>query len=188
MSAERPANPRRPLPRRVLRRLPLLIWLTLAWVMLWGTFDVGTLFFGFVVALGVSTFFPVPSINTEIVVHPLWLLVLAAYLAWDLTVSTLRVSWQAVRYGRNVKASIVAVTMATDSDHLIAMVANAISLAPGKFVLQIDRVNKICYVYVLGLDSGDVESVRREVLALERRIVRAAGSAADLAAIESKEA
>ena len=185
MSSEREVSSRRPLARTA-RRLPLLIWLTLVWMMLWGTFDLGTLFFGILVALGVSILFPVPSINTDIVVHPLPLLALAVYLAWDLASSTLRVSWQAVRYGRRVKAGIVAVTMASDSDHLIAMVANAISLAPGKFVLQIDRVNQICYVYALGLSSGEAESVRQDVLALERRIVRAVGSAADLAAVEAK--
>lgn len=187
MSSERAVSSRRIFARSV-RRLPLLIWLVLAWTMLWGTFDAGTLFFGFLVALGVSVIFPMPRIRTDIAVHPLALLRLVVYLAWDLTESTLRVSWQAVRYRKHVKAGIVAVTMASDSDHLIAMVANAISLAPGKFVLQIDRVNQICYVYVLGLRSDEADSVRREVLALERRIVRAVGSAADFAAIEAKEA
>ncbi len=155
--------------------------------MLWGTFDLGTLFFGLVVALLVSTVFPLPAIQTCIVVRPLRLLQLVAYLAWDLVSSTLRVSWQAVRYGPNAKSGIVAVTLRTDSDHLTAMVANAVSLAPGKFVLQIDRANRICYVYALGMRPDDVESVRRDVLALERRVVQAVGSANAVALVTGRE-
>jgi multicomponent Na+:H+ antiporter subunit E len=111
---------------------------------------------------------------------------LVAYLAWDLVVSTLRVSWQALRYGRDARAGIVAVTMLTDSDHLTAMVANAVSLAPGKNVLQIDRAHRICYVYALGMREEDAESVRQDVLALERRVVRAVGSATDVAMVRAQ--
>ncbi|MGW1680731.1 Na+/H+ antiporter subunit E [Saccharopolyspora sp. NPDC002376] len=171
----------------MVRRLPLVIWLTVVWVMLWGTFDLGTLFFGLVVAVFVATLFPPPTINTNMSVRPLSLLKLITYLAWDLVISTARVSWQAVTRGPNVTAGIVAVTLRTDSDHITAMVANALSLAPGKFVLQIDRVNRICYVYALGMHVEDAEPVRQEVLALERRVVRAVGSANDVALVSGQE-
>ncbi|MDA3625782.1 Na+/H+ antiporter subunit E [Saccharopolyspora oryzae] len=171
----------------LVRRLPLVAWLTVVWVMLWGTFDLGTLFFGLVVAVFVATLFPTPTINTNMSVRPLSLLALVGYLAWDLVISTARVSWQAVTRGPRATAGIVAVTLRTDSDHIIAMVANALSLAPGKFVLQIDRVNRICYVYALGMQVEDAESVRREVLALERRVVRAVGSANDVALVSGTE-
>ncbi|GAA0526311.1 Na+/H+ antiporter subunit E [Saccharopolyspora subtropica] len=173
--------------RRVLQRLPLVAWLTLVWVMLWGTFDVGTFVFGLVVALLVVTVFPLPAINTRLVVRPLPLLQLVGYLAWDLVVSTFRVSWQAVRYGPRARAGIVAVRLRTDSDHLTAMVANAVSLAPGEFVLQIDRANRICYVYALGMRAEDAEAVRRGVLELEARIVRAVGSADEVALVRGRE-
>jgi multicomponent Na+:H+ antiporter subunit E len=168
------------------RRLPLVAWLTLIWVMLWGTVDLGTLLFGAIVAIVVTTVFPLPPITTNIVVRPLHLLHLTAFLAWDLLISTLRVSWQALRYGRNARAGIVAVTMMTDSDHLTAMVANAVSLAPGKFVMQIDRANRICYVYALGMREGDAEPVRRDVLNLEERVVRAVGSRGEVAMVDAR--
>lgn len=187
MSSERVVSSRRPFAR-ILRRLPLLAWLTVVWVMLWGTFDAGTFFFGLVVALFVTTLFPTPPVITYIVVRPVRLLQLLAYLAWDLVASTLRVSWQALRYRQHTKAAIIAVTMTNDSDHLIAMVANAVSLAPGKFVLQIDRVNRICYVYALGVvNADDASAVREEVLSLEDRVVRAVGSAAEVAAVDARE-
>ncbi|GAA2781203.1 Na+/H+ antiporter subunit E [Saccharopolyspora taberi] len=169
----------------MIRKLPLVGWLTVVWVMLWGTLDPGTVFFGVVVALLVIVLFPMPSITTNIVVRPLRVLNLALYLAWDLLISTLRVAWQAVRHGPGTRAGIVAVTMLTDSDHLVAMTANAISLAPGKFVMQIDRANRICYVYALGMRAEDAETVRRETLRLEAKVVRAVGSAADVALVEA---
>jgi multicomponent Na+:H+ antiporter subunit E len=170
---------------RLIRRLPLAAWLTLVWVMLWGTFDLGTLMFGVVIALLITTMFPLPPITTNIVVRPLRFGQLAAYLVWDLFVSALRVSWQAVRYGRHAKAGIVAVRTMTDSDHLTAMVASALSLAPGKNVMQIDRSNRICYVYVLGMREGDIASIRRDFLAMEARVVRAVGSRAEVAVVDA---
>jgi len=49
-----------------------------------------------------------------------------------------------------------------------------VSLAPGEFVLQIDCRRRVCYVYALGIRGpDDVERVRRQVLALQRRVVAA---------------
>ena len=172
----------------MLRRIPLVIWLTLVWVMLWGTFDAGTVFFGVVVALLISTLFPSPVIRTNIVPRPLGLVRLVLYLAVDLIASTVRVSWQSVRYGKAATSAIVEVELLTDSDHITAMVANAVSLAPGNFMLQIDRVNRVCYVYSLGVTEERVERVRADVLRMEDRVVRAVGSASDLALLERKTA
>lgn len=168
---------------RLVRRLPLLIWLTVVWVMLWGTLDLGTVFFGVLAGVVVIAVFPVAPISTNIVVRPVRLASLATYLFWDLLISTVRVAWQALRYRGEAKAGIVEVRLRTDSDHLTAMVANAVSLAPGKFVMQIDRAHRLCYVYVLGMSDEDAESVRREVLELEARVVHAVGSREELALI-----
>ncbi|MHA6798412.1 Na+/H+ antiporter subunit E [Bounagaea algeriensis] len=161
--------------RSRLRRVPLVLWLTVVWLLLWGTLDTTTAIYGVLVALLVTLVFPVPAIRTELVPRPVALLRLLVYLAVDLLVSTVRVSWQALRYGPNTPASIVSVSMRADSDHLIAMVASAVTLAPGKFVLQIDRLNRICYVYGLGQTESDVETVRRDMLQLERLVVNAVG-------------
>lgn len=163
--------------KRLLRRLPLVFWLTVVWVLLWGTFDLGTLLFGLIVAVLVSVLFPLPRIRTGMVVRPMPLLRLVGYLGWDLIVSTMRVTWQALRFGPNATAGIVAARLRIDSDHLTALVASAISLAPGQFVLQIDRANRLCYVYALCFDSE--ESVRNQVARLERFVVSAVGSAAE---------
>ncbi|WP_246195788.1 Na+/H+ antiporter subunit E [Halopolyspora algeriensis] len=182
--ADRVVSRRRPVAR-LLRRFPLMAWLVLVWVMLWGTYDVGTVFFGIVIAMGVAVVFPTPPIATNMVLRPGRFLWLVGFLAWDMVISSVRVSWQALRYGRETRAGIVEVQLVTNSDHLTAMVANAVSLAPGTFVIQIDRANQICYVYTLGVSEGDAASIRHEVLAWERRVVHAVGSADEVTMVDA---
>ncbi|SDQ87465.1 MULTISPECIES: Na+/H+ antiporter subunit E [Actinopolyspora] len=169
---------------RLVRRIPLLVWLVLVWLLLWGTYDPGTAFFGVLVGVLVIASFPAPPIATDIRMRPLRLVQLLGALAWDLVASTVRVSWHAVVQGPRARAAIVAVTLITDSDHLMAMVANAVSLAPGNFVLQLDRGNRICYVYALGCHADPSARVRGEVLAWERRVVRAVGTAEQVRMVE----
>ncbi len=170
---------------RLVRRLPILVWLTLVWVLLWGTFSLKTLVFGLVVAFAITVLFPMPTSSSPLGVRPVRIASLVAYVAWDLFTSTLRVSWQAVRYGPRVKAGIVAVRTLTDSDYLTAVLSNAISLAPGKFVIQIDRGTRTCYVYSLGMVGDEREAVREEVLHLETRIVRALGTSDEVAVVDA---
>lgn len=174
-----------PLHVRLLRRLPLVVGLSLVWLLLWGTFNLKTLFFGIVVAVVISVLFPVPTISTDLVVRPLRTLQLFGFIISDLLKSTASVSWQTFRHGPRAVAGIVEVPMRVDSDHLFAMVANAISLAPGNFVMQIDRANRLLYVYALGMT--DQEAVREYVLTVERLVVRAVGSPRQVELITASE-
>lgn len=168
---------------RVRARLPQLVWLTAVWVLLWGTFSVQSILGGALVAVLVTAGFPLPLIGERLPVRPVRLLRLAGYLAYDLVVSGVKISWETLRYGPRTTAGIVAVPLRTGSVLVTAAVADAVSLAPGTFVLQIDRPGGVCYVYALGVRRpGDAERVRREVLALQRRVTAALGSRADIAA------
>lgn len=169
----------------IIRRVPLLCWLTFVWVLLWGKLDAGTVFFGVLVAALVMVMFPHPRITTNIVVRPLRIVQFALYIASDLVVSTARVAWLSVSSGQRARAGIVAVQMMTDSDHIIAIVANAVSLSPGTFVMQIDRPNRICYVYHLGMNSHTADSVRHDLLKLETRVVHAVGSSSEIEIVDS---
>lgn len=174
--------------RRLVRRVPLVVWLIVVWVLLWGQLTPKIVLTGVLVALVVTLVFPMPPASSTLALRPLRFSRLVGYLAGDLVVSTLRVSWQALRHGRSTRAGIVAVRTMTDSDYLTAVLANAVSLAPGKFVLQVDRANRLCYVYALGLGdedvSADVEKVRRDVSRLEAHVVRAIGSDREIAVVE----
>ena len=167
------------------RRWPHLIWLTLVWVLLWGSVRPVTVLGGVLVSTLVIVAFPLPPAREHLPVRPLQLLLLAGYLAGDLIVSAVNVSWEILRYGRRATAGILAVPLLTGSDWVAAAVGCAISLSPGTFVLQIDRRRGVCYVYALGM-RGPAEAVRvrRQVLGLQRRVISALGTPAEIAAVD----
>jgi multicomponent Na+:H+ antiporter subunit E len=79
----------------------------------------------------------------------------------------------------------VSVQLRTDSDLLLTAVAQALSLVPGSLVLDLDRERRVITVHLLQVrDRADVARCRAGVLATEDRIVRAFGSAGDLAALD----
>ncbi|MGH3898124.1 MAG: Na+/H+ antiporter subunit E [Pseudonocardiaceae bacterium] len=136
------------------------------------------------VAVLVTAVFPLPLTGERLPVRPFRLLRLFGYLAYDLVVSSVNISWETLWYGPRTTAGIVAVPLHTSSALVAAAVADAVSLAPGTFVLQIDRRCGICYVYTLGMRRpDDAERVRRDLLALQRRVINALGSRAEIAAI-----
>lgn len=166
-------------------RWPQLAWLTAVWVLLWGTFSAATVLGGVLVAVLVTVLFPLPLVPEKLPVRPVQLLRLAGYLAADLVVSGLNVSWLTLRYGRRTGAGIVAVPLLTGSDRVAAAVANAVSLAPGAFVLQLDHHRGVCFVYAIGIRRGaDVARVRRQVLGLQRRVLAALGTRDEIDAVD----
>ncbi|AOS65577.1 Na+/H+ antiporter subunit E [Actinoalloteichus hymeniacidonis] len=167
-------------------RLPLIIWLAVVWVLLWGTLDVPTAVAGLTVAIVVVVAFPMPAIATRLRLRPLRLLYLLVWVLADLLTSALQVAWESVRFGPRTKAAIISVPVPSDIDHVVVAAANLVSLGPGKFVLQIDRAQRVFYVYALGLrDSSHLAKVRGEVLALQRLVILALGSDEDVAAMQA---
>ncbi|MQA14505.1 MAG: Na+/H+ antiporter subunit E [Pseudonocardiaceae bacterium] len=168
-------------------RLPQLIWLTAVWVLLWGTISAKTLLGGILVAALVTAAFPLPVIGERLRVRPIALLWLVGYLTVDLVVSGVKIIWETLRHGPRATAGIVAVPLLTDSDWIATAVSNAVSLAPGTFVLQLDHQREVCYVYHLGMRGpADAERVRRQVLGMQRRVIAALGTPGELAAVDDQ--
>lgn len=158
---------------RALRdRLPRILWLTVVWVLLWGTFTLLTVVGGLVVAVLVTLLFPMPSAPDRLPVRPLRVTALAGYLVYDLVVSTLEVTWQTLRHGRRARGAIVEVPLGSRSDRVVTVMAAAVSLSPGTAVLRIDLERGCWFVYALGpRDPAGVERMRRRVLDLQRRVL-----------------
>jgi multicomponent Na+:H+ antiporter subunit E len=77
------------------------------------------------------------------------------------------------------------VRLRTDSDLLHTMVAEALSLVPGSLVIDVDREHSVLTVHLLYVrDLDDVAQQKAHVLHVEDRLVRAFGSAADVAALD----
>jgi multicomponent Na+:H+ antiporter subunit E len=172
----------RGLPRRIRARLPTLVWLTLVWVLLWGTFTAASVVGGVVVALLVMALFRLPLSPERLPLRPLRLLGLLGYVSYDLLVSTVEVSWHVLRYGPRARAAVIAVPLLSASDRVVTVMANALSLSPGTMALQIDHDHDVWYVYALGpRDRAGVERARRRTLDMQRRVLAALGTPAELA-------
>jgi multicomponent Na+:H+ antiporter subunit E len=172
--------------RRVRPRLVEVGWLTLVWVLLWGTFTPLSIVGGVLVAVAVIGAFRFPPAEAHLPIRPLKLLGLVGYLIYDMVVSGAEVSWQTLRYGPTARGAVFEVPLLTASDRVVTVIANALSLSPGAMALQIDHAHGLWFVYALGpRDPAGVERNRRRALDMQRRVIAALGTPEELAAAEA---
>jgi multicomponent Na+:H+ antiporter subunit E len=156
-------------------------------MLLWGTWSWANVLSGLLVALVVLTLLPLPHVVGGMRVRPLPLLVFLGHFVVDLFASGADVAWQALRPGGVHRTAIVQVRLRVDSDLLLTMVAEAISLVPGSLVLDLDREQRVMTLHLLpARDLEDVQRKKAHVLVVERRLVQAFGSAADVAALDAQ--
>lgn len=169
---------------RLRHQLPLLVWLVLVWMLLWGTWSWANLISGSVLAVLVTVLLPLPPVVGGARLHPVGVLAFLGHFAVDLVVSAAQVAWATMRPGGIRNSAIIRVQMRTDSDLLLTIVAESLTLVPGSLVIDMDRQQRTLSLHVLHVrDLADVERSRAAVLAEEERVVRAFGSAEEIAAL-----
>lgn len=174
---------------RLRHQIPLLLWLVLVWNLLWGTWSWANLISGTVLALAVTLVLPLPPVVGGTRVRPVPLLVFVGAFLLDLLLSAAQVAWQTIRPRGIRRSAIVSVQLRTDSDLLMTIVAEATALVPGSLVIDMDREQQTLAVHLLHVrDAADVERQRASVLRTEERVVRAFGSAEEIAAVRAAEA
>jgi multicomponent Na+:H+ antiporter subunit E len=173
-------------------RLPaLVIWLTLVWALLWGDFGVANLLAGVVVAVVVVLIArPTGVVGIQLAsFHPVSALVFLGYFLFQLVKSNLLVAWEIVTPGSGINRAIIAVPMHVDSDGLVTLVGNAVTLTPGTLTIDLREADPVAgtppvlFVHVLHFD--DVETVRSGILRLERLVVKAFGTKQQLAQLDA---
>ncbi|WP_049571623.1 Na+/H+ antiporter subunit E [Nonomuraea sp. SBT364] len=158
--------------------VPLVAWLTLIWVMLWGSVSALTLVGGVLAGTLTVWLLPLPVLDPGIRFRPV---PFAAFLAWfalDLVSSTARVVFWVLHPGRP-PTGVVRVPLRTSSESMIMMVMVALSTVPGSLVLEFQRERRELVVHILGRRGNLAELGREEVAGLESRIVAAFGTSAD---------
>ena len=170
---------------RLRHQLPALTWLVLVWILLWGDFSWANLLSGILVAAVVTTVLPLPAVVGGARVHPVALLVFLGHFVRDLTVSSAQVAWQAVRPSGMQQGAIIAVRLRTDSDLLLTLIAESLTLVPGSIVLDLDRPRRTLGIHLLHVDDDeDVQRQKAGVLTMEDRVVRAFGTKEDIARLD----
>ena len=167
-------------------QLPLLVWLVLVWNLLWGTWSWANLLSGIVVALAVTLLLPLPPVVGGARVRPLPLLRFLGHFFVDLVSSGALVAWQTVRPQGIDRSAIITVQLRTDSDLLLTILTESLTLVPGSMVIDLDREQQTIALHILHVrDQSDVERQRAAVLAEEERVVRAFGSPEEIAALDA---
>ena len=167
-------------------QLPLLIWLVLVWNLLWGTWSWANLLSGMLVALAVTLLLPLPPVVGGARVRPVSLLLFLGHFLFDLVSSGALVAWQTVRPRGIDRSAIITVQLRTDSDLLLTILTESLTLVPGSMVIDLDRERQTIALHILHVrDQTDVEGQRAAVLAEEERVVRAFGSPDEIAALDA---
>lgn len=152
-----------------------LVWLTLVWVVLWRDVSLANVVGGLTVAVGVALVFPLPRLRLGGRVHPWHLAVLLARFLYDVVVASLQVAWLTLRWGRQPRSALVAVEMRGESDLVLTLVVELMTLVPGTLAVEAHRHTHTLFLHILDLGDADVDTWRRRALEQERRVLRALG-------------
>jgi len=181
----------------MMARAFVVAWLTLVWVLLWGSPTIANIAGGLLVGVLVTTVFPLRHEQGR-AVHPVAVVSFGWWFVRALVVANVTVAVQVLRPRLDLEQGIVAVPLRTSSPLIATFVANTITLTPGTLTVDIRPMEFGCddhdagpgsttspVLYVHCLVTGDPAEVRAEGLALEERVVRAFGNAADRAAVQA---
>ncbi|MDT9593339.1 Na+/H+ antiporter subunit E [Nocardioides zeae] len=155
---------------------PMVLLLALVWWVLWGTYTPFSLLGGVVVAVLVCLVFPLPPLRLEMRLRPWPLVVLVARFHFDIVVASVQVAWTTLFPPKPLTNALVGVRLRSESDFVLTVVAELVSLVPGSVVVEVHRGTHSLFVHAIDVrNDDDVEAVRQRVLAQEKRVVDAFG-------------
>lgn len=178
MSPATAPHPKASLPDRFRALQPwVLAWLTIVWVALWGDLSLFNVAGGLLIAVVVCLVFPLPPIRLHLRIRPLRLAWLVLHFLGDVVLASAQVAWTTLQFHRQPRNAVIEVQLRTPSDFVLTMVAEMTSLVPGSLVVEARRSTHTLFLHVLDArDQDGVDRMRRNVLALERRVVLALGA------------
>jgi multicomponent Na+:H+ antiporter subunit E len=166
---------------RAVRQQPIAwVWLTAAWVVMWGTLSFANVLGGMVVGAVLLTVLRMPPISVGVRLHPLPALVLLARFVVDVVVASFHVAWLAVRPGPVPRASVITTELHTRNELFATLVAEIMSLVPGSLVIDLDPGSGRLSMHVLDVATPEqADAFRARVLAQERRVLAALSAPGD---------
>jgi|UPI0003C7E716 multicomponent Na+:H+ antiporter subunit E len=149
--------------------------LTVLWLLLWGDVTPLLVVGGLLVSLLAVAAFPFPQGRWDGRFRPWSFVVLIACFAVDLVVSSVQVSWIAVRPKPLGRSAVVRVQLRTESELVMALTGELVSLVPGSLLLELDAATSTVWLHELD-GERDLSRVVDRVLAQERRVIAAIGT------------
>jgi len=167
---------------------PVLLWLTVVWILLWGDLSVFNIVSGLAIAIVVCLVFPLPLLRMQVSIRPHWLVWLVLRFLWDVVVASIQVAVKTLQFGRQPRNAVIEIDLRTSSDFVLTVVAEMVSLVPGSLVVEARAATHTLFLHVLDVgDRAGAEAFRAQVFALERRVVLALGADTDPVATDPPE-
>jgi multicomponent Na+:H+ antiporter subunit E len=163
--------------RRRTLQWPVVLWLTAVCVALFGELSVANVLAGLAISFAVVLVFPLPPLRMQLKIRPLRLGWLILHFLWDVVVASYQVAVKTLNFRHQVRNAVIEVDLRTQSDFVLTVVAEMVSLVPGSLVVEARRSTHTLFLHVLDVgDEAGVETFREQVFALERRAVLALGA------------
>lgn len=150
-----------------------VLWLLAVWLVLWGRVTPVIVLGGFAVAVALVQGVRLPQVRLRLRPRPGLLLVELGRLASDIGRSTGLLAWAVMTSGPSTRSSVVRVPVRASDPGLAVLVATWVSITPGSLVLQLDPDGREMVVHMA--PAKDPDTVRHEVVDLQRRLLRALG-------------
>lgn len=164
-----------------------VLWLVAVWLAVTESLTVGAVVGGTAVATALMVLFPSQRTPGEAAarVNPIGLVRFAGYFSSKLVIANIHVAW-AVLFPRRspLVRGIVAVPIVDTPTTVTSVLASAVSLTPGTFIVEMREDPPVLYVHVLQLTT--VDDVRCDVLRTQRAVVRALGPAGALRELDRR--
>ena len=165
-----------------------ILMLALIWVVLWGNYSLVDILVGIVLAWLITVTFPLPPIRYHGRLRPIGMVVLGVTVLRDLAVASWRLTMQSFAPRIDFTPAVVRVDLQSNSDLYQVEIAELISIVPGSIVIDARRSSRRLYLHLIDVSGPDgVQRAKTEALDVERRVLRAMGSTAEIEALERKE-
>jgi multicomponent Na+:H+ antiporter subunit E len=159
----------------MMTRLATFAWLLFLWVALLGSASVASVLFGALLSAGLLIYFqPTHTPWQSIRFRPLHAAGFLAFFAVKFAQANIQVALAVIDPERvRRKRAVIAVPIVDASEMTTLVLANAVCLTPGTFVLEMRSEPPTLYVHVLQLSTP--RELRLGILEMERRIALAVG-------------
>lgn len=156
-------------------RIVTFVWLVFLWVALLGSFSIASVLMGAALGAGLLAYFrPTHTPWESVHVRPLQAAGFLAFFGMKFIQANVQVALAVLQPARiRRRRAVIAVPIVDASELTTLVLANAVCLTPGTFVLEMRRDPSTLYVHVLQLSTA--RALRLGILEMERRIVLAVG-------------
>ncbi|MET0467219.1 MAG: Na+/H+ antiporter subunit E [Aeromicrobium sp.] len=161
--------------------VPVILWLTLVWLLLWGELTPINLVGGLMISAIIVMVFPFPRVSVDGTVRPWAAIVLVARFLADLSAASFSVAWLAIRPQALPPSAVLMIDLVSRSELRQTLTGELISLVPGSLLIELDSEGRRMWLHVLDAGSPQrIAEARRKARLQEHRLLKAIGTQAEI--------